>query len=358
MRFRKGSKVEVFGKKETSSGSWYSAEIINGNGHYYTIKYDVESGVIGADLFDRVPRKAIRPCPPVMQVVEDWVYGDVVEVFHGFSWKMATVLRVLPKDWLLVKFVGLSQELEVRKGEIRPRLCWQDDEWKVIGKGSSNSEEVQNVTIKLRCKYNSQQMETTASTCYKNSNFRFSNINSIQEICTIASQSLKRKLTNCHSQTIAAYAMPSQKIRATEKNKRLNQFMPINNRLTGADSIASSVASCSISGKNTYKIPGIFGMGSIEDNDEYNSDAESCCQMGSEKGNSVFPKDEKLTDEIHRIELHAYRSTIEALHASGPLSWEQETLLTNLRDSLHITNDEHLMELRNLVSPSTCIPDS
>ncbi|KAL8152558.1 hypothetical protein V2J09_010318 [Rumex salicifolius] len=358
MRFRKGSKVEVFGKREVPSGSWYSAEIIHGNGHYYTIKYDME------DLFERVPRKAIRPFPPLLQALEDWVSGDVVEVFHGFSWKMATVLTVMPKNSLFVRFVGSSQELEVRKSDIRPRLCWQDDEWQVIGKGSSNCEEKQVVTLKLKCNYNSQQMETTASTYYKNSNFPFSNIQSIQEVCTIASQSKKRNLTNCYTQNVA-YAKPSKKIRATGKDKRLNQINPNNNRLTGSykkitgwqkvdgsvgcstydadDSIASSVASCSISKKNVCRIPERF-----DGNGEYDSDAESCCERRSEKGNSLLPQDEKLTDEIHRVELHAYRTTIVALHASGPLSWEQETLLTNLRDSLHITNDEHLMEIRNL----------
>ncbi|KAL8234927.1 hypothetical protein R6Q59_021027, partial [Mikania micrantha] len=43
------------------------------------------------------------------------------------------------------------------------------------------------------------------------------------------------------------------------------------------------------------------------------ADAESTCEIGYE-------------DEIHRLELQAYRCTIEALHASGPLTWEKETM--------------------------------
>nr|GEU56649.1 agenet-like domain-containing protein [Tanacetum cinerariifolium] len=38
--------------------------------------------------------------------------------------------------------------------------------------------------------------------------------------------------------------------------------------------------------------------------------------------------------EVHRLELQAYRCTIEALHASGPLTWEKETMVTNLRPKL------------------------
>ena len=68
-----------------------------------------------------------------------------------------------------------------------------------------------------------------------------------------------------------------------------------------------------------------------------------------DKGGSTSPK-EVVAEIIHRLELHAYHSTLEVLYASGPLSWEHEELLTNLRISLHISNDEHLMEIKNLVS--------
>lgn len=52
----------------------------------------------------------------------------------------------------------------------------------------------------------------------------------------------------------------------------------------------------------------------------------------------------------NRLELHAYRSTMEELCASGFISWEQEVMMTNLRLSLNISNDEHLLELKQLVS--------
>lgn len=56
------------------------------------------------------------------------------------------------------------------------------------------------------------------------------------------------------------------------------------------------------------------------------------------------------SEENHCLELNAYRSTLVALYASGPLSWEQETLLTNLRLMLHISNEEHFLELKQLRS--------
>lgn len=56
--------------------------------------------------------------------------------------------------------------------------------------------------------------------------------------------------------------------------------------------------------------------------------------------------------EIHKIELNAYHSTLVALHASGPFSWEQESMITDLRSSLNISDDEHRQELKHLASLS------
>ncbi|GKD09520.1 EMSY domain-containing protein, partial [Tanacetum coccineum] len=70
------------------------------------------------------------------------------------------------------------------------------------------------------------------------------------------------------------------------------------------------------------------------------SDAESTCQSGYHEDAGFYhgsaeiyhgdtdqsDTDKAWADEIHRQELNAYRSTLEALHASGPLTWEKETM--------------------------------
>lgn len=134
MRLKKGSKVEVLNKKEVPSGSWQCAEIICGNGHNYTVRYD---GLGGANVVERVSRKEIRPCPPPLEVSDDWLPGDVAEVFHNFSWKMATISKVLGKKYILVRLLGSSQEYKVKKFDIRIRQSLQDDQWIVIGKVTS-----------------------------------------------------------------------------------------------------------------------------------------------------------------------------------------------------------------------------
>lgn len=71
------------------------------------------------------------------------------------------------------------------------------------------------------------------------------------------------------------------------------------------------------------------------------------CAPGARDGDD---EEEEAAAGVHGLELGAYRSTMLALYASGPLTWEQEALLTNLRLSLNISNEEHLLQLRRLLS--------
>eukprot|EP01018_Ginkgo_biloba_P026189 Gb_31893 [translate_table: standard] len=79
-------------------------------------------------------------------------------------------------------------------------------------------------------------------------------------------------------------------------------------------------------------------------------DAHSSCECANERRNG-FASEAEVSQRVHELELYAYRSALRAFYASGPLSWDQEVLLTNLRLSLHVSNDEHLHELRCLCSP-------
>lgn len=120
-----------------------------------------------------------------------------------------------------------------------------------------------------------------------------------------------------------------------------------------ADNIACSVGSCSVNSNSLHELP--YHSSAFEDNEGCSSDAESSCWLGCKEKISLPPTKEEITEKIHSLELHAYRCTIGAFHAAGPLSWEQETLVTDLRISLHISNDEHLIEIKNLMSTTTSV---
>ncbi|EOY30963.1 RNA binding protein, putative isoform 4 [Theobroma cacao] len=379
MRFKKGTKVEVLSKKEVPSGSWQCAEIISGNGHSYTVRYQGYSGATDKMIVERVSRKAIRPCPPALVVPDNWVPGDVVEVFDNFSWKMATVLGILEKKYILVRLLGSSLEFKVSRFDIRVRQSWQDDEWVVIGKGSGSCEDGkygENYTLRYNQNSSSQFQNTTRMT---NRHLKEAFAGARQKFRAVEKDGRLYRLVaanpSIHEQDDAV-AFPrdmlgEKYIHASIDNRTgLSEVDAERRKPNGAvgcyiaehletndtERVTCSVGSCSVSSNNLYKLPLRVSAGPIEDVDGQCSDAESFCPRGDEVGNCLLPTKEELAAEIHRIELHAYRCTMEALHASGPLSWEQEALVTNLRLSLHISNDEHLMELRNLISADSGIP--
>jgi len=111
------------------------------------------------------------------------------------------------------------------------------------------------------------------------------------------------------------------------------------------ESISSSVASCShnSSPRKSQHYNLVYETGdtcSRTDDDEAST---------SERETSEHDNDGSR-EETHLLELHAYRATMLALYACGSISWEQEALLTNLRLTLNISTDEHLAELRSLVT--------
>ncbi|KAM7265905.1 hypothetical protein ACFE04_003588 [Oxalis oulophora] len=327
MRFQKECKVEVFRKREAPPGSWHFAEIVCGNQcGDYTVKY---TGARNRNIVEKVCGKVIRPCAPLSEFSEKWVPGDIVEVFDGESWKMATVSKTLQKNQFLVRLLGFSLEFKVSRVDIRVRQSWEDGKWVVIGQGSANCDNGKHDQRLCKTQNFSSQVRKTnmqaKADCFSVENktiIQGSRYGSI-------SKNLKRSQAyeNYHVENCVGAA---KKLRGLERRKS-----------NDADTMTCSVGSCSVFGSNVYQLPRV---GPSEDFGSL-SDAESCCQDEHEDGNG-----QKMAAEIHEIELHAYRRTIGALHACGPLSWEQEELVTNLRLLLNISNDEHLLEIKSLIS--------
>ncbi|KAL5074312.1 hypothetical protein RYX36_013296 [Vicia faba] len=138
MRLIKGSKVEILVNTSRLEVEWHGARITSGNGHTYNVKYDHSSANDKA-LSRRVPRKAIRPCPPAMKNIESWKVNDAVEVWHDGCWKKATVLKYVTGELYLVALHGSCTELKVQ--EIHMRMCqsWENGQWIISPKVPANS---------------------------------------------------------------------------------------------------------------------------------------------------------------------------------------------------------------------------
>ncbi|KAG2298726.1 hypothetical protein Bca4012_010221 [Brassica carinata] len=343
MRFRKGSRVEVLSLKEAPYGGWRAAEILSGNGHTYSVRYYS----CGLALEERVARKSIRPCPPLIDV-DRWEAGEFVEVLDNVSWKTATVLGELSGRYYVVRLLGAAVELTVHKVNLRTRQCWQDETWVMIGKVSCS---VKSSTLTgSDVNQNLKPHETSGSSvrvlkrpspcdwCESAESFTGSpkkKMQSMQE-GDAAWCSERRSVDNGFRKMIRVRSKRSSECVVGTGSSVHNGC---------CDNDACSVGSCSpIRYDESDTSTSFLDGSSSQEADTCSSDAESSKGCREEATGGMVRR------RSCRPELYTYRSTLGKLFASGPLDWNQEASLTDLRLSLKISTDEHLMEIRNLKS--------
>ncbi|KAK1281487.1 hypothetical protein QJS10_CPB22g01072 [Acorus calamus] len=364
MRLKKGSKVEVLKKSNVPPGSWWCAEIVSGNGHTYNVKYDQPPSNISEVIMERVPRKVIRPCPPTFKGAGSWVPGDIVEVFEMSSWKLAEVSRRVSRNHHFVRLLGSSSEFKVHKSFIRVRQSWKDGRWVLIGKDSGKLNNDKLIRPPKADEYHCRKKRRSPLvTCIANGKKlkAAAKDDGCPQLIPECSSHLPEKVdavpypvkmlgenyvhTSLYNNT-AGFSEMDVGIREPNTDFRCFYNRYVDSSDAKAESSVSSVGSCSPSHEHCDSDYPLVSCGI--DRDSENDDAESFCGEHRRK-QSELTKGDRGAD-IHWLELHAYRRTMEALYASGPLSWDQETLMTNLRLMLHISNDEHLSEIRHLVS--------
>ncbi|KAJ6844472.1 uncharacterized protein M6B38_292760 [Iris pallida] len=357
MRFKKGAKIEVFNKKEVPSGSWWPAEILSGNGHTYWVRYGRSSGDMGADVA-RVPRKAIRPCPPPVEGLGSWVVGDIIEVFNNCSWKLAQVSRLDGGDCFFVRHLGSSTEFLAHVSDIRVRQSWQNNDWVVILKDCHKFGDIMATKLKKRPRVCSVPDETGACRkiriIEKGGTYQRMVAGSAQllneKVDAVASprEMLGEKYMHASLNSRTGFSETHREEGIT--NAVDNSYYSLRLKCSDTESVTSSVGSCSAS-TSPYRSPHCV--------DGLTPDIDSSNDFGSPSWSGrelSFPSKEELAEQIHQLELNAYRCTIVALYASGPISWDQEAMMTNLRLMLHISNDEHLLEIRSLISAERHAP--
>ncbi|KAL5211279.1 hypothetical protein ABZP36_022126 [Zizania latifolia] len=404
MKFRKGRKVEVLHKGDAPLGSWRPADIVSGNGHTYLVNYyscSTQSSVTA----ERVPRKAMRPCPPSSDGLVCWVIGDIAEVFDSYSWKVAEVVELLGFSYYLVRLLGSSLELRVHESNLRIRQLWEDGKWVAIPKDSARCTGG-SLRNQLKCgKFGHELVQPS-----RDSNLLLRSKNAFEGNM---SRGMKRK-----SSALSAFPMQcsevTKRFQTSQRDGRCLPLVPgdslllmnkvdavhspcfmldekymhdsLNNRAIGfhktnlaavntnfhhqdpvvttqdsdTASVTSSVGSCNPCG-SPYRPthPREYDCGDVysrtDEPEASVSGKESPSRIDDAEASvsgreSPAHVNDGLREETHLLELHAYRATLMALYASGSISWEQEAMMTNLRLTLNISTDEHLSELRNLLS--------
>ncbi|KAI4377355.1 hypothetical protein MLD38_014995 [Melastoma candidum] len=324
IRFTWGTKVEVLNMKDLPFGSWHCAEIFSGDGRTYMVRYYTSNSTSVKNTLGRVSHEFIRPYQPLLDITRTWLPGEVVEVFDNFSWKMGNVLRASGGNYFLIRLLGLSQVLRACTPNIRARRSWQDGKWTLIGPGSitqkrSSGSRCREVIDLETCNFSVARRRRA----HHRQGLRSSSGPMIPKSQGRGSPYYDSKPEELHPKRVV--------IRPPAR-----PFPGSSNDSISSSSIQSSISSCSIIRSTHFS-----GPPPPEDVvRDQGTDAESSCPTS-------FPQE--VEAEVHQLELYAYHCTMEALCASGPLSWERESLVTNLRMTLHISNDEHLSKLRQLV---------
>ncbi|XP_022881439.1 uncharacterized protein LOC111398656 isoform X2 [Olea europaea var. sylvestris] len=224
MRLKRGSKVDVMNKRGDPV-TRRMAEILAVNGHTYDVQYDCYPGNATQPLVERVTRTLSRPCPPLVEGLENCIAGSIVEVFDDCLWKIAVILKVLNGNQYLVRLLGCSLELIINRSNARIRQTWHND-----GKGSKGCDDDGKASMLL------------TSDCYQKKSFQAPEVNAmdknqaqkygvhiksdagVQESHLVSPRSLKRVSPIC-SAVIEANNGHVQKIRAIEKEEMKNRVV-------------------------------------------------------------------------------------------------------------------------------------
>ncbi|XP_073117388.1 uncharacterized protein [Elaeis guineensis] len=319
MRLKKGTKVEILSK----CGSWRPAEIISGNGHTYSVKYDSHQRAM-ATVTERVPRKVIRPLPPSVDCMMYWSPGDIVEALENHSWKLVQVLSAAAGDCYFVKILGSSKHIIAHKSEIRVRQAWKDNHWVIIQEDAARFQDgIRSVE--------EEEVNSPVS----------------QPSQEVKNHQVIRQVPHKDHSGFEKGQRKRQRI-CSSPVKLLTHGSLNHTELNDAQSVSSSVGSCSpCAGPyrpycNPIACP-------TQDMDSLLNNADAYRHAIRK---SYSAKKDEQKGKFHPLELHAYRLTsmMNTWKQSRALTWKQEAHLTNLRLRLHISNDEHQSELKRLAS--------
>ncbi|KAJ4727396.1 Plant tudor-like RNA-binding protein [Melia azedarach] len=385
-KFRNGNSVEALRREHDPCGSWFPASVVSVDGNEYVVRYKFLMDNKGEPVLEKVHGEGIRPPPPPPpQMGKRWKVGDIAEVFDNQCWRIGKIAKVLQKNWFVIRLFGSIRLKEFHETNIRIRKSWHNNKWSVIGKdkllttendskyfnsfsgarfqkmgtdshlrkkdgqrchaGGNNDCKMDFLAGTVRrchadsCKPNSGDLLIGGSRKKRKSSPLLGNPPLLKQVVDVSSPraTLDEKLFGGSSQ------MDAKMVKATTDWYHVSSTPCWSNE----DSNQCSVASCS---SNEFADYPEENFHKSYENISNNSDAESSFPTLS-RNERMFPSSrQKLEVDIHELELHAYESTVQALYASGPLSWEQESLLTNLRLSLNISDEEHLLQLRHLLS--------
>lgn len=290
-----GAKVEVRSDEEGFVGAWFAAEVVHLESPTSCIAEFEEllADDASSPLQELVSFHNLRPCPPALPACYDWLQGHLVEAYDRDGWWAGTVVRSVPdEDKVLVHFRTTGEEISFHASLLRGLQNWDSGKW----------------TDLTQVGRPDNYQEVTAA----DANGSLSSLHMIEIQKTGCSRSREQFDVDLLSH------FP----------KEVDQV-----RVTDSDSIP--------------ELP----VKKIKQHKKVNRH-ELCDSRVQESNGSLATREEiwlnspELPKQNFRLELLAYQILVEALRSKGPLKWEQERLLSDVRLHLTITSEEQTFVLK------------
>lgn len=309
--------------------------------------------------------------PAVAQTRCKWIIGDVTEVLDHNTWKLGKIAKMLKNNYFVIRLADCIQLKEFHISSLRVPLphapaAPHSKQFPAAEKATERIKRLpadHNFPCSKAGPGMGHQVYEGQGHCAKKSeaislcpytgvatNLKSSKLaprGQMSSDVLLRRSGKKRKATAVESHQ---RRQKTTQPRKAARTSALNGVMADNCLYRSSqvrEGTECSVASCSIN--NVEYFANDNQQCSVGCASSSPDDAMSACPCTSgRENNNIFSSESAI--DIHELELEAYQSTVRALYASGPLTWEQESLLTNLRLSLNISNEEHLLQLRHLLS--------
>ncbi|KAJ1293216.1 hypothetical protein BS78_01G051200 [Paspalum vaginatum] len=243
--------------------------------------------------------------PAVVQTRCKWIIGDVTEVLDRNTWKLGKILKMLKNNYFVIRLADCIQLKEFHISSLRIPHALEAPQSKPFPAADKATRRGQPADM--------------GHGAYE-----------------LGSSGMKRKAAADGSQHL------SKRAHLNGAGAMADSYLQSSSQ--AIEDAECSVASCSVNDLRHLDNGGAGKRRAAARSGCLPDDAMSSCPCTS----GAWEEDKAV--DVHGLELEAYRSTVRALYASGPLTWEQEALLTNLRMSLNISNEEHLLQLKRLLS--------
>ncbi|RCV09751.1 hypothetical protein SETIT_2G054700v2 [Setaria italica] len=307
-------------------------------------------------------KEGVKHHQPVQLRRSRWVLGDVTEVLDHNSWRLGKITEVLKNDYFVIRLVDFIQPREFHISCLRiphayhskqltvadrDHRAYEDDDHNTKRKAANFCASTSARTVKRKLEASTMPPSDLVRRTGKKQKVAAYEVRQVTKNVLPLKMSARNDIGGDRfCRPLSGKCNDLAKSNNTKRKPDCKVLPSSEIPLHIREENECSVASCSVNymeyctndDEQSVRICGCFP-----------DDAMSACPSMSAQENND-DNGSGLHMNIHELELQAYQSTVRAFHAAGPLTWEQESLLTNLRLSLNISNEEHLLQLRHLLS--------